>query len=178
MSLLGTEKAMTARDVTWFYPSSPPGDRGIFSTFGAIWGDFLTKLHREPGERGKIHWRQFKKNPVETAPRNCSFLYLVAVECALISTKRIHWELFQIFAAVLCSLHLPEKEDFPRNYAWNSQVLTEIYLRRFFVEFIFVSEAKFFIWEVSNWNYHVSSFPHQQMFGKKTSPSLLPWKSN
>ena len=45
---LGTGKiTMTARDVT--------GNRAIFSTF---WGHVLTKLHSEPGEKGKIHWRK------------------------------------------------------------------------------------------------------------------------
>ena len=43
---------------------SPPGNRAIFSTF---WGDFLTKLHSKPGEKGnrstgenaeKIQWRR------------------------------------------------------------------------------------------------------------------------
>ena len=60
----GTEKTMTARDVTGFHVFSP-GNRAILSTF---WCDFLTGLPGEPGEKGKnIHRRKFK-NPVETAP--------------------------------------------------------------------------------------------------------------
>ena len=38
---------------------SPPRDRAIFSTF---WGDFLTKLYIETGERERIHWRKFEKS--------------------------------------------------------------------------------------------------------------------
>ena len=43
----GPPKNMTARDVTGFFVFSPPGNRAIFPSF---WGDFLTKLHRKPGE--------------------------------------------------------------------------------------------------------------------------------
>ena len=61
---------------------APPGDRAIFSTFC---GDFLTKLHRELGENGEnnIPLEKIQKNPVETAPQNCSFLSLVVVERVL-----------------------------------------------------------------------------------------------
>ena len=38
---------------------SLPGNRAAFFTF---WGEFLTKLHRKPGEKGKkIHWRRHHK---------------------------------------------------------------------------------------------------------------------
>ena len=58
----------------------------IFST---IWGDFRTKLHRKPGEKGKnIHWRK-QKNSVEKLPRNCRFLSLVAVERVLTKFQRM-----------------------------------------------------------------------------------------
>ena len=76
-------ETMTARDVTEFYGSSSPGNRAIFST---VWGDFLTKLHRNHWRRSKnfhwrkiykkkekMNWRKFKNNPMETAPRNCRF---------------------------------------------------------------------------------------------------------
>ena len=72
---------MTARDMTGFYAFSPPGSRAIFSTFG---GDFLTKLHTQPGQKGNKSTGENSKNPVETAPRNCRFLSLVVVERALI----------------------------------------------------------------------------------------------
>ena len=56
---------------------SPPRNRAIFSTF---WGHLLAKLH---SQLGKIHWRKFNQNPVETAPRNCRFLSPVVVERVL-----------------------------------------------------------------------------------------------
>ena len=50
---------------------SPPGNRAIFSTF---WGDFLTKLHSKPGEKGKkIHWRKFKKVQWRQRPEIADF---------------------------------------------------------------------------------------------------------
>ena len=74
---IGTEKTMTATDGTLF---SPLGNRAIFSTF---WGHFLTKLHSEPGEKGKSPLEKIHKNPVETVPQNCRFLSLVVVESVL-----------------------------------------------------------------------------------------------
>ena len=59
---------------------SPPGNRAIFSTF---WGHFLTKLHSQPGEKGKPPLEKIQKNPVEKAPQNCRFLSLVMVERVL-----------------------------------------------------------------------------------------------
>ena len=56
---------------------SPSGDQAIFSTF---WGDLLTELHCQPGE--KIHWRN-SINPMETAPPEFQFLSLVVVEGVL-----------------------------------------------------------------------------------------------
>ena len=47
---------MTARDVTGFYAFSPPPLRRNQAIFSAFWGDFLTKLYSNPGEKGKIHW--------------------------------------------------------------------------------------------------------------------------
>ena len=49
-------------------------------------GQFLTNLHRNPGEKRKnqsIHVKKTKKNAVEAAPRNCRLLSLVVVECVL-----------------------------------------------------------------------------------------------
>ena len=65
--IFGSEKTMTARDVTGFCAFCPPGNRAIFSAF---WGDFLN-LHSKPGEK--------EKKSLETAPRNCRFLSLVVV---------------------------------------------------------------------------------------------------
>ena len=72
---------MTARDATGFYAFfSTCKFVQIFSTFC---GDFLTKLHRKPGERGNNPLEKNEKNPVETAPRNCRILSLVVVERVL-----------------------------------------------------------------------------------------------
>ena len=44
----------------------PPGNRALFSTFR---GDFLTKLHRKPGEKGQnIHGRKLKIFSGDGAP--------------------------------------------------------------------------------------------------------------
>ena len=58
---------MTATDVTGFY--------AFFSARRS--GGFLTKLHSEPGEKGKnplekkgkIHWIKFKKSSGDGAPK-------------------------------------------------------------------------------------------------------------
>ena len=61
----GPKETMTARrdKIALF---SPPGNRAIFSTF---WGHFLTKLHRKPGEKEKIHWRKSTKSSGEASPK-------------------------------------------------------------------------------------------------------------
>ena len=71
---------MTARDVTGFYAFSLPGNRAIFSTF---WGDFLTNLRRQPGDKKKKTLEKIQKDPAETVLRNCRFLSLVIVERVL-----------------------------------------------------------------------------------------------
>ena len=61
------KKTTTARDVTGFYAIFSARKSAIFSTFR---GDFLAKLHRKPGEKGKIHWREFKKISGDGAPKS------------------------------------------------------------------------------------------------------------
>ena len=73
----GTEKTMTATDVTGF---DAIFSTEFFATFSRFSGARLTKLHIR-------YWRKSKKSsgepPVETAPRNCRFLSLVVVELVL-----------------------------------------------------------------------------------------------
>ena len=45
---------------------SPPGNRASFSTF---WGDFLTKLHREAGEKGKNPLEKIQKIQLRRRPK-------------------------------------------------------------------------------------------------------------
>ena len=71
-TVFGTEKPWQPE--TWQESKlfSLPGNRAIFSTF---WGDFLTKLHSKPGEKGKDSTGENStKNPVETAPRSCRWI--------------------------------------------------------------------------------------------------------
>ena len=88
---------------------APPGNWASFST---SWGDFLSKLHRKPGEKQGKHPLESipKKNPVETAPRNCRFLSLVVVERVL--------SLFHAFFMAPLPGWTPEKMPF-RPMAWN-----------------------------------------------------------
>ena len=58
---------------------SPPRNRAICSTF---WGGFLTKLHSKPGEKGKVHWRKFKKIHWRRRPE-------IADCCPLAWSKRV-----------------------------------------------------------------------------------------
>ena len=58
MNAYWDRETMTARDVTGFCAFSPLRNWAIFSTF---WGDFLTTLHIQPGEKGKIHCGEVKK---------------------------------------------------------------------------------------------------------------------
>ena len=51
---------MTARGMTGFYAFFPPGNLAIFSRF---WADFLTNLHRKPGEKGKSTGEFSKRHP-------------------------------------------------------------------------------------------------------------------
>ena len=46
----GPKASVTARDMTGFYTYLRPESGANFST---LWGDFLTNLHRKPGEKGK-----------------------------------------------------------------------------------------------------------------------------
>ena len=73
---------MTATDLTGFYAFSLSRNGAILSTF---WG------HNNPGEKGTknlLEKTQKKKNPVETAPQNCRFLFLVVVKRVLTKPKR------------------------------------------------------------------------------------------
>ena len=62
----GPEQTVTARRTTEFYAFFSAARSGNFLH---IWGDFLTKLHRQPGEKRKekIQWRKFIKTPVKMA---------------------------------------------------------------------------------------------------------------
>ena len=64
---IGTEKTMTARDMTGFCASFSARKSGHFLH---IWGEFLTEVHSAPGKKGtNIHCREFKKSNGDGAPK-------------------------------------------------------------------------------------------------------------
>ena len=71
----GAEKTMSARDVTRFCAFFPARKSGNFLHILGPFPYYITQ--KAWRKRKKIHWRKFKKNPVETATQNCRFLSLV-----------------------------------------------------------------------------------------------------
>ena len=79
----GTEKTVTARDVTDSALFSLCPEIGQFSPhFGAI-SLVNSSTTQQTWRKGKKSTGENSKNPVETAPRNCRFLSLVVVERVL-----------------------------------------------------------------------------------------------
>ena len=79
---LGTEKTMTATDVTGFCAFFSARKSGNLLH---ILGRFPYSITQKTWRKWKkIHWlEKIQKKNVETAPRNCRFLSLVVVERAL-----------------------------------------------------------------------------------------------
>ena len=77
----GTEKTMTARDVTGFYAFFSAWKSGNFPPhFGGI---SLLKCTVSLETRGKIHWRKFIQKSSGDFDRNHKFLSLVVVQSVL-----------------------------------------------------------------------------------------------
>ena len=72
---------MTASDVTGILSFFLRLDIRQFSPHLGVISllNYIANLEKQEKNR----WRKFKKNPVETAPRNCRFLSLVVVERVL-----------------------------------------------------------------------------------------------
>ena len=98
---------MTATDLTGFYAFVSSQNRAIFSTF---WGHFLTKLHSQPGEKGKDPLERVpKKSSGDGAPKLQRNLSLVVAERGLISKEAMtmhSWKSFQLYSLTVSLVFL------------------------------------------------------------------------